>query len=108
MPNLLAANKLAANILTADYSPSPVESDFSDAHLLDTGDCSYEDCPSNSPTTSPAPVESRGFAAGHFALTVGGQFAPEVGCSGFICGSNSPVLDSGYGASHLYLYDLIV
>jgi hypothetical protein len=62
----------------------------------------------NSPTTSPEPVESRGYAAGHFALTVGGQFAPEVGCSDLFCGSNSPILDSGYGASHLYLYDLIV
>jgi len=107
MPNLLAAN-----ILAADRSPSPVESDYSGAHLLDNGECSMEFCPKNSPATDPAPVDSRGLTAGHFALTVGGQFAPVnapgVGCSDFICGGNSPVLDSGCGASHLSLYDLIV
>src|SRR5262249_62394676 len=80
-PNFLAAKKLAANKLTADYSPSPVESDYSGTHLLDSGECSIEDC--------------AGFAAVHFALTVGGQFAAEVGCSDFICGSNSPILDLG-------------
>jgi hypothetical protein len=97
---LIAANKLAANKLAA----SPVESDYSGAHLLDTGECSDEMCAKN----SPAPVESRGYTAGHFALTVGGQFsacenAPDVGCSEVICG-NTPGLD----ASPLSLYDLII
>jgi len=105
----LAANILAANILAADRSPSPVESDYSGAHLLDTGECSEGMCAKN----SPAPVESSGYTAGHFALTVGGQFsacenAPGVGCDDMLCGGNSPVLGSDYGASHFSLYDLII
>jgi hypothetical protein len=104
MPNLLAANLLAANKLAAS-SPSSAESDYSGAHLSDTGQCQEEMCARN----SPAPVESGGFTAGHFALTVGGQFyTPGVGCDDMLCGGNSPVLDSDYGASHFSLYDLII
>ena len=102
---LLAANKLAANKLAADPSPSSAESDYAGAHLSETGQCQEEMCAKN----SPAPVESRGFTAGHFALTVGGQFyTPGVGCDDMLCGGNSPELDSGYGASPLSLHDLIV
>jgi hypothetical protein len=105
---IITANKLAANKLAADCSPSPVESNYSVAHLLDTDECSFDICPKNSRTVSPEPVESRGFTSGHFALEVEGQFSAfSVGCSDVICG-NTPVLDSGYGASPLSLYDLIV
>jgi hypothetical protein len=102
----IAANMLAANIIAPD-SPSPVESDYSGAHLFDTGECSIDvSCPKNSPTTST--VDSRAYTAGHFALELGGQFyarenAPGVGCSDAICG-NTPVLDP----SLISLYDLIV
>jgi hypothetical protein len=100
----IASNVLAAVILAADCSPSPVESDYSGAHLLDTGDyCLDVSCSTNSPTTS----DSRGYTAGHFALELGGQFyarenAPGLGCSEVICG-NTPVLD----ASLISFYDLI-
>jgi hypothetical protein len=48
----IASNVLAAVILAADCSPSPVESDYSGAHLLDTGDyCLDVSCSTNSPTT---------------------------------------------------------
>ena len=98
----IVSNVLAANILAADCSPSPVESDYSGAHLLDTGACLDVACPTNSPTIS----DSRGYTAGHFALELGGQFyarenAPGIGCSEIICGENS-------AASLLSLYDLIV
>jgi len=100
MPNLLAGNLLAANKLAA----SSAESDYSGAHISDTGECQEDMCARN----SPAPVDSRGFTAGHFALTVGGQFyTPDVGCDDMLCGGNSPVLDS-VGASHFSFYDLII
>jgi hypothetical protein len=96
-------------------NPSHGPSDVGHADLLFSADapggagCSDDICPKNSPTVSPEQVESRGYAAGHFALEVEGQFnALSVGCSDIICGNNTPVLDSGYGASHLSLYDLIV
>ena len=66
--------------------------DVGHANLLFSGDapggagCSEAICGTNSPTTSSAPVESRGYAAGHFALEI----------------------ESNHGASHLSLYDLIV
>jgi len=66
--------------------------DVGHADLLSSGDapagagCSEAICGTNSPTTSSAPVESRGYAAGHFALEI----------------------ESNHGASHLSLYDLVV
>src|SRR5262245_21795367 len=42
-------------------------------HALDAGDCSVDICAQNSPLASPAPDNSRGYTAGHFALELEGH-----------------------------------
>ena len=44
-------------------------------HALDAGDCSVDICAQNSPLASPAPDNSRGYTAGHFALELEGHNA---------------------------------
>jgi hypothetical protein len=44
-------------------------------HALDAGDCSVDICAQNSPSASPAPDNSRGYTAGHFALELEGHNA---------------------------------
>ena len=44
-------------------------------HALDAGECSVDMCAKNSPSASPAPDNSRGYAAGHFALELEGHNA---------------------------------
>ena len=53
-------------------------------HALDAGDCSVDICAQNSPSASPAPDNSRGYTAGHFALELEGHNA-------------SPTVDYGTG-----------
>jgi hypothetical protein len=54
-------------------------------HALDAGDCSVDICAQNSPSASPAPDNSRGYTAGHFALELEGHNA-------------SPTVDYGTGS----------
>ena len=54
-------------------------------HALDAGDCSVDICAQNSPSASPAPDNSRGYTAGHFALELEGHNA-------------SPTADYGTGS----------
>ena len=44
-------------------------------HALDAGECSVDICAKNSPSASPAPDNSRGYAAGHFAFELEGHNA---------------------------------
>jgi hypothetical protein len=54
-------------------------------HALDAGECSVDICAQNSPSASPAPDNSRGYTAGHFALELEGHNA-------------SPTVDYGTGS----------
>jgi hypothetical protein len=54
-------------------------------HALDAGECSVDICAQNSPPASPAPDNSRGYTAGHFALELEGHNA-------------SPPVDYGTGS----------
>ena len=54
-------------------------------HALDAGYCSVDICAQNSPSASPAPDNSRGYTAGHFALELEGHNA-------------SPTVDYGTGS----------
>jgi hypothetical protein len=76
---------------------APPDNDYGGHSVLEF---SVENYPNN-PSHSPGDV-------GHADLLFSADAMGGAGCSDVICGNNTPVLDSGYGASHLSLYDLIV
>jgi hypothetical protein len=79
-------------------------------HALDAGECSVDICAKNSPSASPAPDNSRGYAAGHFALELEGHNASmptvDYGTGSFIIANVSDPAPVDYGTGSFIIQNV--